>query len=366
MTLKLESVGKSVGREDHLSDIDLTFEPGNLYVLFGLTLAGKTSLMRLMASLDRPTQGRVLVDEKDVTDLSVRERSVAMVYQQFINYPAFTVYNNIASPLRIKGLPKAEIDQKVRETAALVRIDHLLDRLPAELSGGQQQRVAIARALIKEADLLLLDEPLVNLDYKLREELRNELKSIFQRGKSIVVYATTEPAEALMLGGNTIVIDEGQVLQHGPTLEVFHHPASVRVTQVFSEPPMNLANGTIADGRFALEDGTEGPLPDHLKTVEDGWYRLGFRANHAALSRQSEDDIEIQAVADLAEVSGSETFIHLKHSGADWVVQEEGVHTLRIGDPISLHLRPDRFFLFGQDGLLKASPPVADAMIKAA
>ncbi len=366
MTLKLDQVDKVVGSETHLQGIDLTFEPGNLYVLFGLTLAGKTSLMRLMASLDRPTKGRVVVGGTDMTDAGVRERSVAMVYQQFINYPAFSVYDNIASPLRIKGLAKAEIDKKVRETAALLRIDHLVDRLPAELSGGQQQRVAIARALVKEADLLLLDEPLVNLDYKLREELRAELKSIFQRGSSIVVYATTEPAEALLLGGHTVVIDQGRVLQSGPTLDVFHHPASVRVTQVFSEPPMNLANGTIADGRFTLEDGIEGPLPDHLKTVEDGWYRLGFRANHAALSRRSENDVKIQALADLAEVSGSETFIHLKHAGADWVVQEEGVHTLRMGEPISLYLRPDRLFLFDQDGSLKASPPVADAMIKAA
>ncbi len=366
MTVKLDNVGKSVGREQHLHDIDLTFEPGNLYVLFGLTLAGKTSLMRLMASLDRPTRGRVLVDGNDVTDVSVRERSIAMVYQQFINYPAFTVYDNIASPLRIRGLAKAEVDKKVRETAAMVRIDHLLDRLPAELSGGQQQRVAIARALIKEADLLLLDEPLVNLDYKLREELRAELKSIFQRGKSIVVYATTEPVEALLLGGNTIVIDEGRVLQAGPTLEVFHHPASVRVTQVFSEPPMNLADGTVADGRFTLDGGVEGPLPDHLKDTADGRYRLGFRANHVALAKRDDDDIEIPATADLAEVSGSETFIHLKHQGANWVVQEEGVHSLRIGEAITVFLKPDRLFLFGEGGQLKASPPVADAMTKAA
>ena len=366
MTLRLENVSKSAGREHHLHDVDLAFEPGNLYVLFGLTLAGKTSLMRLMASLDRPTLGRVLVDGKDVTDASVRERSVAMVYQQFINYPAFTVYDNIASPLRIRGLAKAEIDEKVKETAAMVRIDHLLDRLPAELSGGQQQRVAIARALIKEADLLLLDEPLVNLDYKLREELRVELKSIFQRGKSIVVYATTEPAEALLLGGNTVVIDEGRVLQVGPTLDVFHHPASVRVTQVFSEPPMNLADGTIADGRLTLDGGIVVPLPDHLKDSADGRYRFGFRANHAALSKGDDGEIEIPATADLTEVSGSETFIHLKHEGANWVVLEEGVHSLRMGEAIRVYLRPDRLFLFGEDGRLKASPPVADAAARAA
>ena len=366
MTLKLENVSKSVGAGHHLVDIDLTFKPGNLFVLFGLTLAGKTSLMRLMASLDHPTRGRVLVDGKDVTDVGVRERSVAMVYQQFINYPAFTVYDNIASPLRIRGLAKPMIDEKVRETAALVRIDHLLDRLPAELSGGQQQRVAIARALIKEADLLLLDEPLVNLDYKLREELRTELKSIFQRGKSIVVYATTEPAEALLLGGNTVVLDQGRVLQSGPTLDVFHHPASVRVTQVFSEPPMNLIDATVADGRFALDGGIKGALPDHLKDIADGSYRLGFRANHAALSRRDDSEIEIPATASLAEVSGSETFIHLAHEGVDWVVQEEGVHSLRIGEAINVYLKPERFFLFGEDDQLKASPAIADALSSAA
>jgi len=365
MTLKLENISKSIGSEQHLYDVDLAFEPGQLYVMFGLTLAGKTSLLRLMASLDRPSAGRVLLEDRDVTDASVRERSVAMVYQQFINYPAFSVYDNIASPLRIKGLAKAAIDEKVKETAALVHIEHLLDRLPAELSGGQQQRVAIARALVKEADLLLLDEPLVNLDYKLREELRGELKSIFQRGKSIVVYATTEPAEALLLGGNTIVVDQGRILQAGPTLEVFHHPSSVRVTQVFSEPPMNLVDGVIEDGRFRLEGGIEAPLPDHLSDVASGTYRLGFRANHVTLSREDERDIDIPATASLAEVSGSETFIHLNHGKEAWVVQEEGVHSLRIGEAITVYLKPDRLFLFDGNGELRAAPALADRLAAA-
>ena len=365
MTLKLDNVSKSVGSEHHLHNIDLTLEPGELYVLFGLTLAGKTSLMRTMASLDRPTSGRVLLDGQDITNADVRDRSVAMVYQQFINYPAFSVYDNIASPLRIRGLSKAEIDQKVRETAALVHIDHLLDRLPAALSGGQQQRVAIARALIKEADLLLLDEPLVNLDYKLREGLRDELKSIFQRGKSIVVYATTEPTEALLLGGNTIVVDEGRILQAGPTLEVFHHPSSIRVTQVFSEPPMNLADGRIDDGRLRLGDAIDAPLPDHLQDIPPGSYSLGFRANHVSVARQSEQEIAIKGTVSLAEVSGSETFIHLEHAGQSWVVQEEGVHVLRIGETITIYLKPERVFLFDQAGKLRASPALADRLAAA-
>ena len=144
-----------------------------------------------MAGLDRPTSGRVLANGVDVTGKSVRKRSIAMVYQQFINYPSLTIYRNIASPLKIAKVSKSEIDRRVRETAEMLHIEGLLDRIPSELSGGQQQRVAIARALVKETDLLLLDEPLVNLDYKLREELRTELQDIFEARRAIVVYTTT-------------------------------------------------------------------------------------------------------------------------------------------------------------------------------
>jgi glycerol transport system ATP-binding protein len=177
----LQNVDKLVGRDIHLKDVNLEFEPGSRNVLLGHTLAGKTSLLRIMAGIDRPTHGKILIDGQDVTGVSVRKRSVAMVYQQFINYPSLTVYKNIASPLKVSGVRKAEIDRRVLETAEMLHIEDLLDRLPAELSGGQQQRIAIARALVKDAQLLLLDEPLVNLDYKLREELRSELQEIFQR-----------------------------------------------------------------------------------------------------------------------------------------------------------------------------------------
>jgi glycerol transport system ATP-binding protein len=156
-----------VGAEQYLYDINLALDSGSFNVLLGPAQSGKTSMMRIMAGLDRPTTGRVLADEKDVTRVSVRARNVAMVYQQFVNYPSFTVFDNIASPLRLaKRYSTAEIDRKVRAAAEMMHIELLLDRLPAELCGGQQQRTAIARALTKEAGLLLLDEPLVNLDYK--------------------------------------------------------------------------------------------------------------------------------------------------------------------------------------------------------
>jgi len=240
MQLSLEQVGKTVGPAVHLYPMSLSPVPGAVTVLLGATQAGKTSLMRLMAGLDVPSQGRVLVDGRDVTGIPVRDRNVAMVYQQFINYPSMTVFDNIASPLKLGGQPRAEIDQRVREIASRLHIDIFLERLPAELSGGQQQRVALARALAKGAPLMLLDEPLVNLDYKLREELREELSSLFSAGNSTVIYATTEPSEALLLGGYTAVMDAGELLQYGPTAEVFHQPRSIRVARAFSDPPMNL------------------------------------------------------------------------------------------------------------------------------
>jgi len=359
MTLRLEKVSKRVGAEIHLHDIDLALEPGHLYVLFGLTLAGKTSLMRLMAGLDRLSSGRVLVDGEDVSGRSVRQRSVAMVYQQFINYPAFTVFNNIASPLKLRGLPKAEIASRVRGVAEMLHIDELLDRLPAELSGGQQQRVAIARALVKQADLLLLDEPLVNLDYKLREELRLELQSIFREGQAIVVYATTEPLEALLLGGRIIVLDQGRVLQTGPTLEVFHNPATVRVSQVFSDPPLNLIDGVVEDGRFRLGPDLQGPLEGHLKILAPGRYRFGVRANHLSLAREEPDDLELAVKVTLAEVSGSETFIHVEHNQNTWIVQQDGVHSFHIGQPIAVYLKPRRLFVFDGADQLVAAPTLA-------
>ena len=172
MTVTLDHVMRAVDGIPAIRDVSLTLERGTLSVLLGPTLSGKTSIMRLLAGLDKPTSGRVLVDGKDVTGFDVRKRSVAMVYQQFINYPSLTVYENIASPLRVQGKPRAEIESRVQEAARLLKLEPYLNRTPLQLSGGQQQRTAIARALVKGADLVLLEEPLANLDYKVREELR--------------------------------------------------------------------------------------------------------------------------------------------------------------------------------------------------
>jgi glycerol transport system ATP-binding protein len=370
MSLTLEKISKSVGDEVHLVDLDLTLEPGTMNVLLGHTGAGKTSLLRIIAGLDRPDRGTIRRDGVDVTRLPARDRSVALVYQQFINYPSLTVWDNIASPLRLRKAPN--LKERVAELARLLHIEELLQRLPGELSGGQQQRVAIARALAKGAEIVLLDEPLVNLDYKLREELRDELRALFgsaQAGKAAttVVYATTDPSEALALGGTTILMHEGRILQHAPTLEVYHRPASVTAARVFSDPPMNLVDGVVRNGTIELAGAIQIPIVGasapssgppyrasgsaHLASLGDGAYRFGIRASDCRLHQVATTDVAVRAQVELSEISGSETFVYLRSAGqaGHFIVQQDGVFHYRLDEELTFYLDPQRLIAFGAD-----------------
>lgn len=373
MELSLQGVSHKVGAQQHLYPMDLRLVPNAVTVLLGATQAGKTTLMRLMAGLDRPSQGRVLVDGTDVTGWPVRQRDVAMVYQQFINYPSMTVRDNIASPLRLRPstagtrsaprggvavpgdspsrgqLDRDAIRRRVDELATKLHIEMHLDKLPAQLSGGQQQRVALARALAKQAPLMLLDEPLVNLDYKLREELREELGQLFAAGESTVVYATTEPAEALQLGGYTAVMDAGELLQYGPTAEVFHRPASLRVARAFSDPPMNLVIAQGLGDRLQLRPGVELALPGQ------GGVTVGVRANALRVSAQP-GDLAIKGEVELAEISGSDTFVHARTEIGELVAQLTGVHDFELGAPLTLYLNAAHVHVFDAAGLLTRAP----------
>lgn len=358
MLLALENVSKKYGAEDHIYPLSLTLAPGTINVLLGTTQAGKTSLMRLMAGLDKPSSGRVLADSRDVTGVSVRERDLAMVYQQFINYPSFSVFDNIASPLRIKRVPEPEVKKRVLKMADRLHITPYLQRSPAELSGGQQQRTALARALIKEAGLLLLDEPLVNLDYKLREELRTELAELFSEGKTTVVYATTEPLEALQLGGHVAVLHEGRLLQQGSTLDVFNAPNSIQAARTFSDPPINLMQATVDAGAVQLGTGLAIPLTSsQLQAVaRHQEVIVGLRAHSLRLSSRHADDFPIEAEVELAEISGSETFVHVHRGPIALVAQLPGVHNLELGTPCRMYCRPDDLLLFAADGALLFAP----------
>jgi glycerol transport system ATP-binding protein len=357
--LALERASKKHGAEDHIYPLSLELQPGAINILLGTTRAGKTSLMRLMAGLDKPTSGRILVDGKDVTGVSVRDRDLAMVYQQFINYPAMTVFENIASPLRLRRVPEAEIRSRVHDVADRLHITPYLQRRPAELSGGQQQRTAMARALVRGAELLLLDEPLVNLDYKLREELRNELTELFSNGKTTVVYATTEPLEALQLGGYTAVLHEGRLLQYGKTLDVFNAPASIEAARAFSDPPINLMKATV-DGSGIAHVGSGFAVqlaPQQLQNLAGAKeVTLGLRAHCLRLSPSDSNDFAIDTNVDLSEISGSETFVHVHHGQVSLVAQLPGVHNIDPGGHCRMHFRPDALFLYSSTGELIFTP----------
>jgi glycerol transport system ATP-binding protein len=353
MQLSLEQVGKTVGPAVHLYPMSLIPAPNAVTVLLGATQAGKTSLMRIMAGLDVPSTGRVRVDGRDVTGTPVRERNVAMVYQQFINYPSMTVFGNIASPLKLSGQSREDMGRRVRELAKRLHIEMFLDRLPAELSGGQQQRVALARALAKNAPLMLLDEPLVNLDYKLREELREELSQLFAAGDSTVVYATTEPGEALLLGGYTAVMDAGELLQYGPTAEVFHRPRSLRVARAFSDPPMNLLAAEVAEGGARLVGGPM--LAVKLPQGASRSLTLGIRASALRVAPRP-DDVVLPGTVELAEISGSDTFVHVHTAVGEIVAQLTGVHDFALGSAITLHINPAQVYAFDQSGDLLVAP----------
>lgn len=353
MSIELLNIEKTEGDQTHIYPSSIRFEPGTMNVLLGATRSGKTSLMRLMAGLDLPTQGKIFANGQDVTGMAVQQRKLAMVYQQFINYPAMTVYENIASPLRIMAMDKKEIDLKVRKMAELLKIERELDRKPLELSGGQQQRCALARALIKESELVLLDEPLANLDYKLREELRTEIPRLFAASGAIFVYATTEPTEALLLGGHTATLHQGKICQYGPTIEVYRNPCNQTSAQVFSDPPMNFIEVTKRGQKFIYANNQSIDLTAKFKQLADGIYLAGFRANHLSIEPLLQPAMKFACTVTVTEMTGSESFIHLTHNtdgsvNNNWIALAHGIHDLTANSPLQTQVNLSSLFIFDQ------------------
>jgi glycerol transport system ATP-binding protein len=361
MELSLEGISKKVGAQTWLYELSLAPQKANVTVLLGATQAGKTSLMRIMAGLDVPTTGQVKVNGQDVVGVPVRERNVAMVYQQFINYPSMKVRDNIASPMKLRG--DKNIAQAVQVLAEKLHIEMFLDRYPTELSGGQQQRVALARALAKGAPLMLLDEPLVNLDYKLREELREELGALFASGDATVIYATTEPGEALLLGGYTAVMDAGELLQYGPTAEVFHYPQSLRVARAFSDPPMNLLSAKRSPEGVALADGTSLTLT--LPETASAVLTLGMRAS-ALRVHALPGDVPLAGRVELVEISGSDTYVHVATAVGNVVAQITGVHYFDLGSLLTVHVNTAQMYVFDAQGALLLAPARSRAVLESA
>ena len=350
MSLELKNVEKKIGLDTHIYSTNLKLEKNTINILLGSTLAGKTTLMQIMAGLDKPTSGEIWFNGENVTGKQVQKRNVSMVYQQFINYPSFTVYENIASPLKITGVNSDEIKERVGKVAELLKLSAMLDKKPDELSGGQQQRTALARALVKDSDLILLDEPLANLDFKLREELREELPKLFEDRECIVVYATTEPSDALMIGGNTATILEGKIIQYGKTLDVYNKPENLTSAKVFSDPPMNIAEISKSGDTCKLTDNSV-QWKSNVK-IKDGNYKIGIRPHNITTYKEGSNTVEINGKVLISELSGSESLIHFTNGNLNWVSLSNGIQQKNIGENTKLFMNVDEFLYFDENNRL--------------
>ena len=351
MSLELKRVEKKIGQDTHIYRTDLVFQKNTINILLGSTLAGKTTLMQIMAGLDKPTNGEIWFDGKNVTGQAVQKRNVSMVYQQFINYPNFTVFENIASPLKITGINHEEIKKRVGEVAELLKLSGMLDKKPNELSGGQQQRTALARALVKDSGLILLDEPLANLDFKLREELREELPKLFENRDCIVVYATTEPSDALLIGGNTATLMEGKVIQYGKTIDVYNKPKNLISAKVFSDPPINVSHVKKIGDSFSLLKDTVKWSAKNIK-LKDGKYKVGIRPHNITTYQEGNNSVEIKGKILISELSGSESLIHFRNENLDWVSLSNGTHQMNVGQDAKLYMNTDEFLYFDESNNL--------------
>jgi sn-glycerol 3-phosphate transport system ATP-binding protein len=310
-TLELAGLCKSFGAVQVLRQIDLVLADAEMLVIVGASGCGKSTLLRLVAGLETPTEGHILIGGRDVTGLDPSERDIAMVFQNYALYPHMSVFDNMAYGLRIRGLLRSEIGRKVEEAAALLGLEALLARKPRQLSGGQRQRVAMGRAIVRDPKLFLFDEPLSNLDAKLRVQMRAEIRKLQRRLGVTSLYVTHDQVEAMTLGDRMLILHQGQSAQLATPMEVFEHPADTYVASFIGSPTMNFLPGWLVhDGTAVQLDA--GPLVPLSGRRAGRAVTLGIRPEHLTLG-----DVGLTLTVDLVEPLGSETLIHGRIVGHD-------------------------------------------------
>ena len=361
--IKLDGVTRTFGKKKALDGVSMEIEEGSFVCLLGPTGSGKTTLLKILAGVDTPSSGAVYFDSTDVTLVPPNKRPVSMVFENFALYPNMSVFRNIASPLRAQKREKAEIEQKVNETAKFLRIDRFLKRRISELSGGEMQRVAIARALCKEAKLVLFDEIFVNLDYKLREQMRIEFKELMDRVQLTSVFSTPDPEDAFALADKVAVIHDGKILQYASKDVAYNQPVDVFTGAYFGHPEMNLLDCDVAarNGHLALESSVlQMPiLADGLKAkLKPGKYTLGVRPEHLRIhaegaasgpvdGRSQEPTLEAKIL--LTEVVGSDTIVHVSVGPDSIEVFTPGIYREDLGKAVYVTFDPRKIYVFEKE-----------------
>jgi multiple sugar transport system ATP-binding protein len=307
--IRIENVTKTFGRQAAVDDVSLTIHDKEFMVLLGPSGCGKTTLLRLIAGFEVPDTGSIFIGDRDVTDVAPGRRGIAMVFQSYALFPHLRVFDNVAFGLRMHRVAKSEVERRVRQSAALMHIEEFLGRYPSQLSGGQRQRVAVARALAMEPAVILMDEPLSNLDALLRLQMRAELKHLLSEVETTTVYVTHDQVEALSMGDRTAVMRGGAILQCDSPMEVYDRPSDVFVAEFIGNPPMNVLHGIVADGGVTLEGfhlDVRG-LTGHDVSSE---VNIGIRAENIEMLRQRTED-SMEATVRVIEPLGSHLLVTL-------------------------------------------------------
>ncbi len=357
--VKLRGLRKSYGKTEVIHGVDCDIADGEFMVIVGPSGCGKSTLLRMIAGLERITEGRLTIGGREVNELEPAERDIAMVFQNYALYPHMSVYANMAYGLKIRRLPRAEIDARVKKAADILELGELLGRTPRQLSGGQRQRVAMGRAIVREPSVFLFDEPLSNLDAKLRVQMRVEIKKLQESLGITSVYVTHDQVEAMTLGHRLMVLNAGTVEQLGSPIELYQHPATVFVAGFIGSPSMNFLDGTLAGGgtRLQLPGGESLPLGEAWAGAEDGRrVTLGIRPEDLQVAEV--EGAMASLSVDLVEQLGADTLVH-GHFGSDrtdLTLRLSGVRQLRAGEPLPLAVAPDRLHLFDRQTGRRLAP----------
>lgn len=345
--VQLRNVSKVWGSFVGVHEFDLTIPDREFLVLLGPSGCGKTTTMRMIAGLEEATHGDILIDGRRVNDLDPKDRDVAMVFQSYALYPNMNVFENIRFPLKVRRIPEAEHHERVMRAAAMVELTDFLHRRPAELSGGQRQRVALARAIVRQPNLFLMDEPLSNLDAKLRVSTRAQIKNLSHELKVTTIYVTHDQIEAMTLADRVVVMNKGMVQQVGAPTDIYDRPANTFVASFIGSPAMNLLSGTLQAGTFRGQNveiaSLEGP---------DGPVTLGFRAEDASLG----DVGQIAAPAYSVELLGDATLVTMRAGGALVSVKAPKDYRAQIGAPVAASVPGSACHLFHHETGARLDP----------
>ncbi|WP_256750029.1 ABC transporter ATP-binding protein [Mesorhizobium sp. Mes31] len=356
-TVSLKKLTKRYGNIEIVHGIDLDITDREFIALVGPSGCGKSTTLRMIAGLEEISQGSIEIGGRVVNDLPPRSRNISMVFQSYALYPHMTVRENLGFSLKIAGAAKEDMDRRVAEASAILGLDALLDRRPSQLSGGQRQRVAMGRAIVRDPDVFLFDEPLSNLDAKLRTQMRTEIKKLHAKVQSTVIYVTHDQVEAMTLADRIVIMRDGHIEQVGTPDEVFRRPATRFVAGFIGSPPMNLHEATIYDGQMVFASGERLPLPGQFKanvaTGEKVVFGLRpddiYPTGHGISSGGVADVHQIELPITVTEPLGNETLVFVEFNGTDWVSRMLNPRQLKSGERVAMSLDMSQAHLFAAD-----------------